>query len=282
MLQVLLGGGGFFGVNVIDHGAPAGFVQALDFQGAGVTVAVAGGTATITIPGGGGGGPTVQDVFGNVVAGATLLSLQAPMVVNAGAPGEAIIYPFTAATPAEDTFAVYATAPAGDFSYASGLRFPSGPGRPRFYEPGRGWALDDSVGYAVLGFQPATAPGGPPWFGAGSGVQLLGQHAQPGSGLSGGDCGVQGGNSDTGAIGGTAFVQPGSSTVPADNGESQLRNAAGAARVSAGGAADGVGFHGTSPIAKPTVLGSRGGNAALTSLLSALASYGLIIDGTTP
>jgi hypothetical protein len=31
----------------------------------------------------------------------------------------------------------------------------------------------------------------------------------------------------------------------------------------------------------PTVVGSRGGNVALANLLTALASQGLIIDGTT-
>lgn len=42
-----------------------------------------------------------------------------------------------------------------------------------------------------------------------------------------------------------------------------------------------VGFNGTNPIAQPTVTGSRGGNAALASLVTALASYGLVIDSTT-
>ena len=42
-----------------------------------------------------------------------------------------------------------------------------------------------------------------------------------------------------------------------------------------------VGFNGTNPIAKPTVTGSRGGNAALASLLTALANYGLITDSTS-
>lgn len=42
-----------------------------------------------------------------------------------------------------------------------------------------------------------------------------------------------------------------------------------------------VGFNNTAPIAKPTVSGSRGGNAALTSLLAALANYGLITNSTT-
>jgi hypothetical protein len=43
----------------------------------------------------------------------------------------------------------------------------------------------------------------------------------------------------------------------------------------------GLGFFGTPAIAKPTVSGSKGGNAALTSLITALANYGLITDSTT-
>lgn len=44
----------------------------------------------------------------------------------------------------------------------------------------------------------------------------------------------------------------------------------------------GVGFFNTAAItSKPSVTGSRGGNAALTSLLTALASYGLVTDSTT-
>lgn len=42
-----------------------------------------------------------------------------------------------------------------------------------------------------------------------------------------------------------------------------------------------LGFFGSTPIAKPTVTGSRGGNAALQSLLTALANYGLITDSTS-
>ena len=42
-----------------------------------------------------------------------------------------------------------------------------------------------------------------------------------------------------------------------------------------------VGFFTTAPIAKPTVTGSKGANAALTSLMAALASYGLVVDSTT-
>lgn len=42
-----------------------------------------------------------------------------------------------------------------------------------------------------------------------------------------------------------------------------------------------VGFYGATPIAKPTITGSRGGNAAVASIAAALAAYGLAIDNTT-
>jgi hypothetical protein len=42
-----------------------------------------------------------------------------------------------------------------------------------------------------------------------------------------------------------------------------------------------VGFRGSAPAAKPVVSGSRGGNAALASLITALAGQGLITDSTT-
>lgn len=49
----------------------------------------------------------------------------------------------------------------------------------------------------------------------------------------------------------------------------------------AGSTASAIGFHNTTPIIKPSVTGSRGGNAALASLLTALANYGLITDSST-
>lgn len=49
----------------------------------------------------------------------------------------------------------------------------------------------------------------------------------------------------------------------------------------ASGSAAMVGFYGTAPIAKPAPTGSRGGNAALASLLTALANLGLITDSTS-
>ena len=43
----------------------------------------------------------------------------------------------------------------------------------------------------------------------------------------------------------------------------------------------GVGFFGSGGTTRPTITGSRGGNAALTSLLTALSALGLITDSTT-
>lgn len=43
----------------------------------------------------------------------------------------------------------------------------------------------------------------------------------------------------------------------------------------------GIGFFGTAPVAKQTASGSRGGNAALQTLLIILANHGLLTDSTT-
>lgn len=42
-----------------------------------------------------------------------------------------------------------------------------------------------------------------------------------------------------------------------------------------------VGFYGQPPVAKPTITGSKAANTALASLITALASQGLVTDGTT-
>jgi hypothetical protein len=43
----------------------------------------------------------------------------------------------------------------------------------------------------------------------------------------------------------------------------------------------GIGFYAQGPVAKVTVTGAKGGNAALASLMAALAGYGLVTDSTT-
>lgn len=54
-----------------------------------------------------------------------------------------------------------------------------------------------------------------------------------------------------------------------------------AADVKIGEAADDIGFYGATPAGKPTITGSRGGNAALADLLTELAALGLITDSTS-
>ena len=44
---------------------------------------------------------------------------------------------------------------------------------------------------------------------------------------------------------------------------------------------DEIGFYGSNPVAKPTVTGSRSGNAALADLLTELDNMGLITDSST-
>lgn len=42
-----------------------------------------------------------------------------------------------------------------------------------------------------------------------------------------------------------------------------------------------VGFYGTAPVTKPTVTGAKGSNAALGSLMTALANLGIVTDSTS-
>lgn len=55
----------------------------------------------------------------------------------------------------------------------------------------------------------------------------------------------------------------------------------GATRHVLDGAANQAGFFGATPTGRPTAIGAKGGNAALASLLTALANLGLITDSTT-
>jgi hypothetical protein len=54
-----------------------------------------------------------------------------------------------------------------------------------------------------------------------------------------------------------------------------------AMRIEADGGAARLGFYGRPAVARPNVTGSRGGNAALQSLLTQLVALGLITDGTS-
>ncbi|MFD6180071.1 hypothetical protein [Streptomyces goshikiensis] len=61
----------------------------------------------------------------------------------------------------------------------------------------------------------------------------------------------------------------------------QVEGPAGAVRHTLDGAANKLGFHGATPIARQTVSGSRADGTAAASLLSALATLGLVTDSST-
>jgi len=67
-----------------------------------------------------------------------------------------------------------------------------------------------------------------------------------------------------------------------DNDRLDVRSQNGATTIFAANAAGNqLGFYGATPTSKPTVSGAKGGNAALGSLLTALANLGLIADSST-
>lgn len=88
---------------------------------------------------------------------------------------------------------------------------------------------------------------------------------------------LQGGNTGNALV---SVHYQNANTIDIINGESgKAINLSGA--ISLGQASDTIGFFATTPIGKPTVSGSRGGNAALASLLTALANLGLIINNSS-
>lgn len=271
------------GVDVEDEGVPLGSFQTINFTGAGVASAPgAPGVVDVAIPGGGGPANTVQDVFGNVVPGVVLFSVQAPSSVAAGAPGEALIYPFNTPTdPGDDLRAVFAES--GDLNYSPALKFETASRIPTFTGVGNYPRFDNSLGYTVFRFNPDDAPAGAPWFGTGNGFLWKAQNAAPGSGLAGGDVGYQAGNGrDAGGTGGTAFLQAGGNPdSPSDRGVSELRDSAGNAIVRVGGPnGQALSFFGGVPDTQPTVVGSNGGIPALVSFLSELANLNLLVDAS--
>lgn len=135
----------------------------------------------------------------------------------------------------------------------------------------------------------ASSPGGT------GGRALLSGGGSDGGG-PGGPTIIQGGYSTGNFAGGTIAIRAGEGTTGTGNGGDVKLvggNSAGGTKGSVilyktdettknlQSNDTGLGFFNTAPIAKPTVSGSRGGNPALQSLLTAMASLGLITDSTT-
>lgn len=83
------------------------------------------------------------------------------------------------------------------------------------------------------------------------------------------------------ASGGGSTNLHGSGQVNIGAGSGSLSIGGGNGDITIAGNANTLGFFSTTPVAQPTVTGSRGGNAALTSLLAALGNLGLVIDSST-
>ena len=79
------------------------------------------------------------------------------------------------------------------------------------------------------------------------------------------------------ALNRVAAIEQGTAVLTAVN--TSLLNVA--SKHTLDGTGDKLGFHGVPAIARQTINGSRGGNAALASLLTALATLGLVTDSTT-
>lgn len=86
-----------------------------------------------------------------------------------------------------------------------------------------------------------------------------------------------------GSVALTANWDAGSFKITAQQLESDIANFQGNVEIDGDLNHDGskIGLFTTAPTTKQTVTGSRGGNAALASLLTALAAYGLITDSST-
>lgn len=101
-----------------------------------------------------------------------------------------------------------------------------------------------------------------------------------GGGGTGGAAVFRGGDATGGSgtrTGGNVTYRPGSGANA--GGLLDIQNGAGTSRIKINDT--GLGFFAATPIGKPTVTGSRGGNAALASALAELANLGLITDSSS-
>lgn len=116
--------------------------------------------------------------------------------------------------------------------------------------------------------------------GAGGQCDLIG--GPGGDDGNGGNAGVTGGRAGGGdRNGGSAILRAGTQTGAGTPGQATMRDSTGNDIVTVGPTASTLAFYGGSATTQPTITGSRGGNAALASLLTALAAFGLIVDSTT-
>lgn len=131
-------------------------------------------------------------------------------------------------------------------------------------------------------FQAKGGVGGMSGGGQPGGEAILQGGDGGGANGDGGDGRVSGGIAVGSGDGGNALIRGGEATGSGTDGDVLLGDlTTTAVSICHAGAAVQLAFHGATPVAQQTVTGSRGGNAALASLLTALDTLGLIVDSTT-
>lgn len=99
---------------------------------------------------------------------------------------------------------------------------------------------------------------------------------------NGGIVNITGGPTSTGTgTGGDVIIKGGTKPASGTAGRVYLKDSVGNILMSIGGTNSTLSFYGVTPVTKPAVTGSRGGNAALASLLTQLAALGLITDSSS-
>ena len=139
-------------------------------------------------------------------------------------------------------------------------------------QTGNAFAVHDSNGFGSSGRRQWLPPD-MHWRGVDAGIQVLGDETNERSILV----------ADSGKVAYYALTHPAGS-----GGEMRIRYVNGGVdivRFKTNGAmihqSTRLGFYGAADITKPAVAGSRAGNAALASLLTALANLGLVTDGSS-
>lgn len=161
---------------------------------------------------------------------------------------------------------------------------------------GTGGTFYAAAGKGVTGGSLNFVGGYSPFTGGSGGIASISGGNSQGSSSTGGGASLNGGNaSGTGTSGGAVTLQAGYSDDATNGIGGDVYLVAGAGGTAGniilvdglGGiplwvdSAGGIGFFSATPVTKPTVTGSRGGNAALASLLTALANLGLVTNSTT-
>jgi hypothetical protein len=216
---------------------------------------------------------------------------------------------YTGVTP--DDFVIFRVQRDGSVGIGGNLHLATGLRQPSLYASSYAMFIQPQIDTKLIQFQTiagATQPflvgydssSNEKWKVASTGNATFGEYAPTGKGLFVGDIGFGSSgyfgisHSDQASTTGYALVQnaAGQTWVNAASGQFVNLAIAGASRFQVNNTQTVIGtelyhtgskagFYNTTPISKPTVTGSRGGNAAVASLLTGLAALGLVTDSSS-